>query len=317
MFGYPEWPVTESKSDVDLKNGSINQSNINMATKVVELVNNGIFSVEKKYGMTYEEFSKDHLFRNYPVVIGDACKDWPAKEKFTPEFFVSNYGDRVIEVQGKFYKLRDFMDIIENATPDNPAPYPCQLQIDKDFPELMADIQPRFAFANPDWTHSLLLKPFLRFAQTSEIFLGSTGGQFPYVHYDYMGLHAFITQLYGIKEFTVLPPDQTPYVYPKKDNLWVSSVPDIKNIDLEKFPLCKNVTPVTFTVGPGETLFIPNGWWHTAHSLTTTISVALDSLNASNWDRFTNEAVTKFSSKGAMMGKMASAYLSVVSGILR
>lgn len=288
-----------------------------MATKVVKLVNNGTLSVEKKYGMTYAEFAKDHLFGNYPVVIGDACKDWPAKEKFTPEFFRAKYGEKMIEVQGKHYKLGDFLDIVENATLDNPAPYPCQLQIDKDYPELMPDIYPRFEFSNPDWSQKLLLKPFLRNAQTYEIFLGSTGGQFPYVHYDYMGLHAFITQLYGIKEFTVLPPDQTPYVYPKENNTWVSDVPDIKNIDLEKFPLCANVTPITFTVGPGETLFIPNGWWHTAHSLTTTISVAQDSLNASNWDRFTNEAVTMFNKKGALAGKMASAYLSVLGVVLR
>lgn len=287
-----------------------------MATKVIELVNNGSLSVEKKYGMTYEEFAKDHLFASYPVVIGDACKDWQAKDKFTPDFFKSEYGSRMVEVQGKKYKLGDFIDMMENATLDNPAPYPCKLQIDSEYPELLPDIYPRFEFANPDWSHNKLLKPFLRGADTYEIFLGSPGGQFPYVHYDYMGLHAFITQLYGIKEFTVLPPDQTPYVYPKKDNTWVSDIPDIKNIDLEKFPVSVNATPITFTIGPGETLFIPNGWWHTAHSLTTTISVAQDSLNASNWDRFTAEVQTKVAQKSHFIAKMTKPYLSVAGSIL-
>lgn len=288
-----------------------------MATKVVELVNNGTLSVEKKYGMTYEEFAKDHLFASVPVVIGDACEDWKAKGKFTPEFFKSKYGVRTVEVQGQQYKLGDFIDMMEAATIDNPAPYPCKLQIDSEYQDLIPDISPRFEFANPDWSHKKLLKPFLRGADTYEIFLGSPGGQFPYVHYDYMGLHAFITQLYGIKEFTVLPPDQTPYVYPKKNNSWVSDVPDIKNIDLDKFPLCANVTPITFTVGPGETLFIPNGWWHTAHSLTTTISVAQDSLNASNWDRFTNEVFLKVSKKNSFAAKMSKVYLSAVRSTLK
>ena len=58
-----------------------------MATKTVELVRDGDLIVEKKYGMTYDEFAKKHLFANYPVVIGDACKDWKAKEKFSLEFF--------------------------------------------------------------------------------------------------------------------------------------------------------------------------------------------------------------------------------------
>jgi hypothetical protein len=287
-----------------------------MATKIVELVNNGTLSVEKKYGMTYEEFAKDHLFASIPVVIGDACKDWSAKDKFTPDFFKSKYGDRMVEVQGKQYKLGDFIDMMENATIDNPAPYPCKLQVESEYPDLIPDISPRFEYSNPDWSHKTLVKPFLRGADTYEIFLGSPGGQFPYVHYDYMGLHAFITQLYGIKEFTVLPPDQTPYVYPKKNNTWVSDVPDIKNIDLEKFPLCANATPITFSVGPGETLFIPNGWWHTAHSLTTTISVAQDSLNASNWDRFKSEVYTKVAQKSPLIAKMTKPYLSVARSLL-
>ena len=287
-----------------------------MATKTVELVNNGIISVEKKYGMTYEEFAKDHLFADVPVVIGDACKDWAAKEKFTPEFFKSKYANRDVIVQGQAYKLGDFIDMLENATLDHPAPYPCKLQIDKDYPELLPDIHPRFEFANPDWSHKKLLEPFLRGADTYEIFFGSPGGQFPYVHYDYMGLHAFITQLYGIKEFTVIPPNQTPYVYPKEDNSWVSDIPDIKNIDLEKFPLSAKATPVTFTVGPGETLFIPNGWWHTAHSLTTTISVAQDSLNASNWNRFTTEVHTKVAKRSRILAKLTQPYLYIVGSIL-
>ncbi|MGJ8593056.1 MAG: cupin-like domain-containing protein [Aquaticitalea sp.] len=288
-----------------------------MATKVVELVSNGTLSVEKKYGMTYEEFAKDHLFANYPVVIGDACKDWAAKEKFTPDFFKSTYGDRTVEVDGKRYTVAEFIDIMESATVDNPAPYPCKLQIDREYPELIPDISPRFEFANPDWSHHPLVKPFIGSADTHEIFLGSPGGQFPYVHYDYLGFHAFITQLYGIKEFTVIPPDQTPYVYPKKDNAWVSDVPNIKNIDLEKFPLCANVTPITFSVGPGETLFIPNGWWHTANSTTVTISVALDSLNASNWNRFKNEVFVKASKRNSTVAKMVTAYLSVLGKGLR
>jgi len=288
-----------------------------MATKVIELVNNGTLSVEKKYGMTYKEFAKDHLFASKPVVIGDACKDWKAKDKFTPDFFKSEYGSRKVKVQGKHYKLEDFIDLMENATIENPAPYPCKLQIDRDYPELLPDISPRFKFSMPDWCHNILVKPFLLSAETYEIFFGSPGGQFPYVHYDYMGLHAFITQIYGVKEFTVIPPDQTPYVYPVKYNTWVSEVPDIKNVDLEKYPLCANITPITFTIGPGETLFIPNGWWHTAHSLTATISVAQDSLNASNWNRFKAEVTTKIYGKSAILARMANAYLNLVGKVLK
>ncbi len=283
-----------------------------MASKTVELARVGSIVVEKKYGMTYNEFAENHLFANYPVVIGDACKDWSAKEKFTPEFFKANYGEREINVDGQKFKLKDYIDLMEKSTLDNPAPYPCTLQMDRDYPELIPDVSPRFKYSVPDWTHNKLLPSrFLGGAETLEIFFGSPGGRFPYVHYDYLCLHAFITQLHGVKEFTVIPPSQTPYVYPKPENRWISEVPDIQNIDLEKFPLCKHATPITFTVGPGETLFIPCGWWHTAHSLTSTISIAQDCLNTSNWKPFKEEVALSLSKNSKVKSKIAYIYLSI------
>lgn len=287
-----------------------------MPTKTIELARTGTIVVEKKYGLSYDEFAEKHLFANYPVVLGDASKDWAAKNKFTPQFFKTHYGDREVTVQGKLFKLGDFIDLMMTATEENPAPYPCKLQMDRDYPELVADVMPRFSYALPDRTHSKLLpQRFLGGADTLELFFGSPGGQFPYLHYDYMGLHAYITQVYGEKEFTVMPPEQTPYVYPKPDDPWVSQVNSAKNPDLEKFPLFAKATPLTFVVGPGETLFIPCGWWHTARSVTPTISVALDCLNASNWPMFMQEVATIGRHK-PLKAKMAQTYLSVLGGVL-
>ncbi len=185
-----------------------------------------------------------------------------------------------------------------------------------EYPELLPDISPRYSFALPDRTHSRMLPHgFLGGADTLEIFLGCPGGQFPYIHYDYMGLHAYINQLYGEKMFTVIPPDQTAYVYPDPDNPWKSLV-DIKNPDLNKFPLWSKVTPISFVVGPGETMFIPNGWWHTAYSVTPTISVALDVLNASNWPRFVNEVDMMMSRQKPLKAKIAHAYLYAAGALL-
>lgn len=289
-----------------------------MATKTIELIRVGNYVVEKKYGMTYDEFSKNHLFANYPVVIGDACKDWKAKEKFSLEFFKSTYGDREVVVEGQKFKLKDYIALMETATIEKPAPYPCKLQMDKDYPELIEDVSPRFKYSMPDWTHSKLIpKKFLGSADTLEIFFGSPGGQFPYVHYDYLCLHAFITQLQGVKEFTVVPPNQTPYIYQKKDNTFVSELPNLKNIDFEKYPLSANLTPITFTVGPGETLFIPCGWWHTAHSLTSTISIAQDSLNRSNLNHFKKDVFINLLNRKSIKAEIAKIYLSIIIAIIK
>lgn len=287
-----------------------------MATKVVELARVGETVVYKKYGMTYEEFKQDHLFNNYPVVIGDATADWTARYKFTPDFFKTNYGDRKVVVRGQEFRLGDFIDLMMTATEDNPAPYPCKLQMDRDYPELLPDVS-RYRFALPDRTHSKLLpKGFIGGADTLEIFFGSPGGQFPYMHYDYMGFHAYINQLYGEKEFTVISPDQTDCVYPDPSNPWVSLIDNQRAPDLARFPRWAEATPVSFVVGPGETMFIPNGWWHTARSVTPTISVAMDVLNASNWGRFIHEVDIMMSRQKPVKAKVAVAALSVIGGFL-
>ena len=288
-----------------------------MAAQTVELARRGPIVVEKKTGLSYAEFSRDHLFKNYPVVLGDACQDWPAKDKFTPQFFKDHYGDRKVLVEKIPYRLGDYIDLMMTATDDNPAPYPCKIQLNRDYPELVADVIPRFSYALPDRIRSKLLpERLLGGADTLEVFFGSPGGQFPYIHYDYMCLHAYITQLYGQKEFTVVPPDQTPYLYPEPRKGWVSQVNDMKNPDLEKYPLFANATPVTFVVGPGETLFIPCGWWHTARSLTPTLSVALDCLNASNWKNYMHEVHTSLSSRRPQLAKVVRTYLSVLGDVL-
>lgn len=289
-----------------------------MSTRIVELARNGAVSVSKKYGMSVQEFRREHLHPGVPVVIGDATADWPARTKFTPEFFRTHYGAQPIHLDdGRSFALAELLDMLMTATAERPAPYPCKLRLDGSLPELLADVTPRYAFALPDRIHSRLMpQRFLGGADTFEIFFGSPGGQFPYMHYDYMGLHAFINQLYGDKEFTVIPPGQTDYVYPDPDNPWKSLVADHRHPDRAAFPRFARATPVSFVVGAGETLFIPNGWWHTALSRTVTISVAFDLLNASNWQRFEAEVRGMMRPTNPFKRALINAYLGCVGGLL-
>ena len=44
-------------------------------------------------------------------------------------------------------------------------------------------------------------------------------------------------------------------------------------------------------VAPGETVFVPKGWWHTARSMEPTISIAKDLPVHQNWDLFSKDVV--------------------------
>ena len=295
-----------------------------MADKVIELARNGDVVVYKKYGITQTEFERDHACPGIPVVLGDATKDWPALANFTPEYFKSNFGDVKLSIknteagiEGDDLTVRECLEMLENSTVEKPGPYPCNFPMDKYFAEAVPQVEPPITVSRPDRLGSRLVpNTLLGGAHNLEIFFGGPGGQFPYMHYDYMGMHAFINEIYGRKEFTVIPPWQAEYVYPADDNPWQSSVANHHAPDLEKFPLFAKASKVTFSIGPGETLFIPNGWWHTARSLETTISVAFDRLDRSNWKRFRNEVQWRFSDQPAVRRKVTDAYLVAVGGLL-
>ena len=93
-------------------------------------------------------------------------------------------------------------------------------------------------------------------------------------------------QLYGVKEYLVFPPDQSRYFYPRTDKANVTSIPDIENVDLSRFPLFAQAEGSRFELHPGETLFVPAGWWHTARILTTAITVSINGVSAVNWPDF-------------------------------
>jgi histone arginine demethylase JMJD6 len=241
--------------------------------------------VEKVGDISYEEFMERFYKPGIPVVFKNASKVWKANGLFTPDWLRDNFGDRTIEKDGRKYTIREVIDLVENSTEDKPAPYPFLLNIPNLLPEVLPLVSPlNLNYAKPNWLESKWFK-LGYWGSATEIFVGGPGGKFPYVHLDYYHLNAWINQLYGEKRFTVFPRGQEDFLYPRPDDPWRSHI-NIFEPDYEKYPKYKNATPIQFTVGAGETLFIPSGTWHTAYSLGPTISVAFDQLNARNFKAF-------------------------------
>jgi histone arginine demethylase JMJD6 len=199
--------------------------------------------------------------------------------------------------------MREIMDMAENSSESNPAPYPCIFDIPETLSEVLPLLDPLdLNYAKPNWLRSKLFSKG-HWGGATELFVGGPGGKFPYLHLDYYHLNAWITQLYGEKQFTVFPRGQEEMLYPRQDDPWRSEL-NIFEPDFEKFPKYKNATPIHFVVGPGETLFIPFGTWHTAYSLTPTISVAFDQLNEKNYKDFLKD-VWQFRKPKGMIKAMA------------
>jgi histone arginine demethylase JMJD6 len=269
--------------------------------------------IHKKDIISYAEFMEEHYLPGIPLVFKNASSIWKANGLFNPDWFRKHYGERKTEIKGQEYTMQQVMDMVENSTAENPAPYPCIFDIADELPELLPLISPiGMNYAKPNWFDHKLFNVG-NWGNAVELFIGGPGGKFPYLHLDYYHLNAWITQLYGDKQFTVFPRGQDELVYPDPKNPWRSQL-NIFEPDYQKYPKYKEATPITFTVSAGETLFIPFGLWHTAHSLTPTISVAFDQLNSKNYPEFLKD-VWAFKKQDSTLKAMAMYSYAVVAGI--
>ena len=236
--------------------------------------------------ITQKEFYNEFWKKGIPLVFKDASKVWRASGTFTPDFFREQFSDRVANVEGTDYTMTEILDLVEGKDTSRPVPYPCKYHIRGQLPELSGYMDPLdLGYARPNWLESSWFQKG-NWGNATELFIGGPGGQFPFIHIDYYHLSAWINQLYGRKEFTVYPLEQKHLMYPDPKDPWKSLINDPEDPDYDRFPLFKEVTPYKFVIEAGESLYVPFNIWHTARSLTVTMSVAYDLMNKENFPLF-------------------------------
>lgn len=278
----------------------------------------GAGQVDRRSGLTQREFARDYLDPLKPVIVTDAIEHWRAWRKWTPAFFREAYGSRSVTVDGVRRSLSDLLDLIERSNAATPAPYLRNVAIADWAPELLADIQPLPVQIRPNWLDSPLFpeRPSLT---SLELYIGGAGASFPTLHFDNMHTHAFLMQLFGTKEYVVYSPAQTPWLYPRPGiEANKSSIDDLDHPDLTRFPLFARAVPGRCVLRPGEMLFVPSGWWHTARILEPSITVSANAVNASNWEGFVGDylrAASRHRSPSALA--LLTAYLKAFRFIER
>lgn len=245
--------------------------------------------VDRRPDLSVKDFQEQYRNPGRPVVIPGATRNWKAFGRWTPELLKDNWGTKVVEIDGYSYKFDEFIDMVVNSDEDDPAPYLVECDMTVQFPELLPEIYPPFPYLFPNRLMNKLVRTPGTSAQYQgypELLIGGRGGQFPMLHYDSGHIHAFITQIYGDKEFTLFEPQQSIYLYPIEGFDHMSSIRDIDDPDLLRFPLFEKATPKRVIVKQGETIFVPAGWWHVTKMLTPSIAVSMNSVSRSNWDAF-------------------------------
>jgi histone arginine demethylase JMJD6 len=238
--------------------------------------------------LPYEMFLRDYVAAKRPLIVRNATPAWPAMRKWTPEFFKQRFASKMVQVSyNEEMNFSDFIDGVLRSTLENPGPYMYRLFLHEHLPEVLGDLSPPNPYAFPRrYASPLMMEYWRRPDGYLKLLIGGVGGRFPVMHFDGENAHATITEIYGDKEFVVYSPEDTPYLYPNPKQHNHSLVDDPHQQDLERFPLLNRATQYRGVLGPGDMVFVPCGWWHTARALGPSISVGMNTLDDSNWKGF-------------------------------
>src|SRR5580658_3117340 len=90
-------------------------------------------------GLPYAEFLQEYVATNRPVVVEGAVAQWPAMQKWTPQFFKTRFGSKMVDVSySDKMTFSDFIDAVEASSENAPGPYMYRLFLGPHLPELLA-----------------------------------------------------------------------------------------------------------------------------------------------------------------------------------
>ncbi|MEW2624628.1 cupin-like domain-containing protein [Streptomyces sp. NPDC048106] len=134
------------------------------------------------------------------------------------------------------------------------------------------------------------------------MFVGSKGTITPF-HSDGMQTTAYLSQVLGRKRCYFVSPEQYKCLYPRafRRQFGMAQV-DYRRPALDRHPRFRRVVVEETILHPGETLYVPNGYWHAIEALDTSISYSHQVVNEDNaldWlrcipERFIAELYFKF-----------------------
>jgi hypothetical protein len=251
--------------------------------------------VEKRSRVPLGEFMEKYVIGSRPVVLTDVARDWPAMQRWSPQDLRARFGHLDVQVQAersadpnyelnklehqRTTRLADFVDrvLAGGTTNDYYLTANNEALRRPDFAPLLDDIG-----TLPDFCDRTQL------AQRASFWFGPAGTVTPLHHDTLMLCH---TQIVGRKRWRFISPLQTPLLY---NHFEVYSPVDIDHPDLDRFPLYAQATVLDVVVEPGETVFLPLGWWHQVSSLDVSLSFSYSNIAVPNQYRFDNPRITNW-----------------------
>jgi hypothetical protein len=234
-------------------------------------------AVEKRVNLSAEEFLHAYYATGRPVILAGEMKDWPALNRWSPDYMKAKVGSAMVEYQGgrtanaRFELDKDrhrregpfdtFIDTITAPGAGNDA-YLTAYNSERNreaLEPLAADMGFLDKFLTPNVT-----------MPNGMMWIGPAG-TFTSLHHDLT--NNFIAQLVGRKQIKLLPAGEVGRLYNREHVFSEISDLDASNIDAARHPRLAGTRTYDLVIEPGEILFVPLAWWHQVRALDFSVTV--------------------------------------------
>ena len=234
-----------------------------------------LVAVDKVETISKKDFINNYFKPQKPVVIERFIDDWPAYTKWSVEYMkavagdktVPLYDDRPVDYKDGFnqphatMKMSEYVDLLKKE----PTKFRIFLwNILKEVPVLQKD------FSFPDFGLRLMKGlPMLFF-----------GGKdsYTFMHYDIDFANIFHFHFEGKKQCILFDQQQNKYLYKIPNSLITREDIHFSNPDIKKWPALKNAKGYITHLEHGNTLYMPEVYWHYMRYITPGFSMSLRSI---------------------------------------
>ncbi|KAI0748144.1 hypothetical protein C8Q80DRAFT_1170384 [Daedaleopsis nitida] len=245
---------------------------------------------------SYQEFLREHLLPNKPVIIGpslistwQATKDWTTADGIIDwdylktaygwsQVTVANCSTRDFSDQKREQMLfRDVVSLWQEGKGqslyvkdwhlaralDDPtsAPDPNGSPQDNDSPqgaERSKESEHQPFYTTPDIFCDDWMNAYYSTHTADDFRFVYVGpvGTFTPLHRDVYTSYSWSTNVAGRKRWWLFPPEQTPLLFRKGREEHLETAFDVRSVDPVAFPLFSQTRPIVVEQGPGETIFV-------------------------------------------------------------
>lgn len=231
--------------------------------------------------LTPSQFRARYEIPRLPVVLKDVATKWPALHKWTREYLSEQYAQHTLNAGGYSFKLGDYFrycDAVHAA--DDQALYIFDSAFATKAPALADDFS-----VPPHFSDDLFAlagaerRPNYRWLIAGPARSGSS------FHIDPNATSAWNAAVSGRKKWVFFPPLSTPPgISPSADGADVTAPVSVVEwfVNFYDRALVERCGALECTVGPGEIVFVPRGWWHCVLNVDATVAITQNFVSEAN-----------------------------------